>query len=69
MEEDGENSLLSMTLSQDGVPPESLTDPFRVDWPKVCRGGVLSAIIEWWFPTRGTRTPGNTWPFHRGYGT
>ncbi|XP_034147358.1 chromodomain-helicase-DNA-binding protein 8 isoform X3 [Esox lucius] len=34
MEEDGENSLLSMTPSQDGVPPESLTDPFRVDWPK-----------------------------------
>ncbi|XP_064789012.1 LOW QUALITY PROTEIN: chromodomain-helicase-DNA-binding protein 8-like [Oncorhynchus masou masou] len=34
MEEDGENSLLSMTPSQDGAPPESLTDPFRVDWPK-----------------------------------
>ncbi|KAJ8011779.1 hypothetical protein DPEC_G00061800 [Dallia pectoralis] len=34
MEEDGENSLLSMTPSQDGVPLESLTDPFRVDWPK-----------------------------------
>ncbi|KAL0966321.1 hypothetical protein UPYG_G00293860 [Umbra pygmaea] len=34
MEEDGENSLLSMTLSQDGAPPESLTDPYRVDWPK-----------------------------------
>ncbi|XP_071231650.1 chromodomain-helicase-DNA-binding protein 8-like isoform X2 [Salvelinus alpinus] len=34
MEEDGENSMLSMTPSQDGAPPESLTDPFRVDWPK-----------------------------------
>ncbi|XP_055722406.1 chromodomain-helicase-DNA-binding protein 8-like isoform X2 [Salvelinus fontinalis] len=34
MEEDGENSLLSMTPSQDGAPPESITDPFRVDWPK-----------------------------------
>lgn len=31
---DEENSLLSLTPSQDGAPPESLTDPLRVDWPK-----------------------------------
>ncbi|TRY56235.1 hypothetical protein DNTS_028552 [Danionella cerebrum] len=31
---DEENSLLSLTPSQEGVPPESLTDPLRVDWPK-----------------------------------
>lgn len=29
---DEENSLLSMTPSQDGIPPP---DPLRVDWPKV----------------------------------
>lgn len=29
---DEENSLLSMTPSQDGIPPP---DPIRVDWPKV----------------------------------
>lgn len=29
---DEENSLLSMALSQDGIPPP---DPVRVDWPKV----------------------------------
>ncbi|XP_041847243.1 chromodomain-helicase-DNA-binding protein 8 [Melanotaenia boesemani] len=28
---DEDNSLLSMTLSQDGIPPP---DPLRVDWPK-----------------------------------
>lgn len=31
---DEENSLLSLTPSQEGAPPESLTDPLRVDWPK-----------------------------------
>nr|XP_055057519.1 chromodomain-helicase-DNA-binding protein 8 isoform X1 [Misgurnus anguillicaudatus] len=31
---DEENSILSLTASQDGAPPESLTDPLRVDWPK-----------------------------------
>ena len=29
---DEDNSLLSMTTSQDGLPPP---DPLRVDWPKV----------------------------------
>lgn len=29
---DEDNSLLSMTQSQDGIPPP---DPLRVDWPKV----------------------------------
>lgn len=29
---DEDNSLLSMTPSQDGIPPP---DPLRVDWPKV----------------------------------
>lgn len=29
---DEDNSLLSMTASQDGLPPP---DPLRVDWPKV----------------------------------
>lgn len=29
---DEDNSLLSMTMSQDGIPPP---DPLRVDWPKV----------------------------------
>lgn len=31
---DEENSILSLTPSQDGAPAESLTDPLRVDWPK-----------------------------------
>uniref|UniRef100_A0A672R3Y0 Chromodomain-helicase-DNA-binding protein 8 n=1 Tax=Sinocyclocheilus grahami TaxID=75366 RepID=A0A672R3Y0_SINGR len=31
---DEENSILSLTPSQEGAPPESLTDPLRVDWPK-----------------------------------
>uniref|UniRef100_A0A8C2HG22 Chromodomain-helicase-DNA-binding protein 8 n=1 Tax=Cyprinus carpio TaxID=7962 RepID=A0A8C2HG22_CYPCA len=31
---DEENSILSFTPSQEGAPPESLTDPLRVDWPK-----------------------------------
>uniref|UniRef100_A0A673LFX0 Chromodomain-helicase-DNA-binding protein 8-like n=1 Tax=Sinocyclocheilus rhinocerous TaxID=307959 RepID=A0A673LFX0_9TELE len=31
---DEENSMLSFTPSQEGAPPESLTDPLRVDWPK-----------------------------------
>ncbi|XP_039510570.1 chromodomain-helicase-DNA-binding protein 8 isoform X1 [Pimephales promelas] len=31
---DEENSLLSLTPSQEGAPAESLTDPLRVDWPK-----------------------------------
>ncbi|XP_076828846.1 LOW QUALITY PROTEIN: chromodomain-helicase-DNA-binding protein 8 [Brachyhypopomus gauderio] len=31
---DEENSTLSFTPSQDGVPPETLSDPLRVDWPK-----------------------------------
>uniref|UniRef100_A0A671S501 Chromodomain-helicase-DNA-binding protein 8-like n=1 Tax=Sinocyclocheilus anshuiensis TaxID=1608454 RepID=A0A671S501_9TELE len=31
---DEENSMLSFTPSQEGDPPESLTDPLRVDWPK-----------------------------------
>ncbi|XP_057189568.1 chromodomain-helicase-DNA-binding protein 8 isoform X2 [Triplophysa rosa] len=31
---DEENSILSLTPSQDGAPQESLTDPLRVDWPK-----------------------------------
>lgn len=29
---DEDNSLLSMTASQDGIPPP---DPLRMDWPKV----------------------------------
>lgn len=29
---DEDNSLLSLTTSQDGIPPP---DPLRVDWPKV----------------------------------
>lgn len=29
---DEDNSLLSMTPSQDGIPPP---DPLRLDWPKV----------------------------------
>ncbi|XP_035391960.1 chromodomain-helicase-DNA-binding protein 8 isoform X1 [Electrophorus electricus] len=31
---DEENSTLSFTPSQDGAPPETLSDPLRVDWPK-----------------------------------
>uniref|UniRef100_A0A671LBQ8 Chromodomain-helicase-DNA-binding protein 8 n=1 Tax=Sinocyclocheilus anshuiensis TaxID=1608454 RepID=A0A671LBQ8_9TELE len=31
---DEENSILSLTPSQEGAPPESLSDPLRVDWPK-----------------------------------
>lgn len=31
---DEDNSLLSMTLSQDSIPPP---DPIRVDWPKVIK--------------------------------
>lgn len=31
---DEDNSILSLTPSQDGAPQESLTDPLRVDWPK-----------------------------------
>ena len=31
---DEDNSLLSTTLSQDGIPPP---DPLRVDWPKVTK--------------------------------
>ncbi|XP_051990554.1 chromodomain-helicase-DNA-binding protein 8-like isoform X2 [Xyrauchen texanus] len=31
---DEENSILSLTPSQEGGPRESLTDPLRVDWPK-----------------------------------
>lgn len=30
---DEENSMLSLT--QDGAPPETVSDPLRVDWPKV----------------------------------
>ncbi|KAG7455016.1 hypothetical protein MATL_G00252000 [Megalops atlanticus] len=29
-----ENSVLSLTPSQDGAPPDSATDPLRADWPK-----------------------------------
>lgn len=29
---DEDNSLLSLTQSQDGIPPP---DPLRLDWPKV----------------------------------
>lgn len=32
---DEENSMLSLTASQDGAPPEAVNDPLRVDWPKV----------------------------------
>ena len=32
---DEENSMLSLTPSQDGAPPETVSDPLRVDWPKV----------------------------------
>lgn len=32
---DEENSTHSFTQSQDDVPPETLSDPLRVDWPKV----------------------------------
>lgn len=46
-----ENSLLSMTPSQDGTP---LPDPLRVDWPKVieirnwpgCKDSVCFCITE-----------------------
>uniref|UniRef100_A0A8C2EJJ6 Chromodomain helicase DNA binding protein 8 n=1 Tax=Cyprinus carpio TaxID=7962 RepID=A0A8C2EJJ6_CYPCA len=31
---DDESRILSFTPSQEGAPPESLTDPLRVDWPK-----------------------------------
>uniref|UniRef100_A0A3Q3DIW6 Chromodomain helicase DNA binding protein 8 n=1 Tax=Hippocampus comes TaxID=109280 RepID=A0A3Q3DIW6_HIPCM len=45
---DEENSLLSMALSQDGIPP---TDPVRVDWPKVngsvCQGNGFFLICAW----------------------
>lgn len=34
---DEDNSLLSMTPSQDGIPPP---DPLRVDWPKVNSSSV-----------------------------
>lgn len=34
---DEDNSLLSMTPSQDGIPPP---DPLRVDWPKVSSSSV-----------------------------
>ncbi|XP_012690756.2 chromodomain-helicase-DNA-binding protein 8 isoform X2 [Clupea harengus] len=31
---DEENSMLSLTASQDGAPPETVNDPLRLDWPK-----------------------------------
>ncbi|KAG9331034.1 hypothetical protein JZ751_020417 [Albula glossodonta] len=31
---DEENSVLSLTPSQDGAPPDSASDPLRADWPK-----------------------------------
>ncbi|KAJ8366948.1 hypothetical protein AAFF_G00336370 [Aldrovandia affinis] len=31
---DEENSVLSLTPSQDGAPPDSANDPLRADWPK-----------------------------------
>lgn len=34
---DEENSMLSLTASQDGAPPETVNDPLRLDWPKVTR--------------------------------
>lgn len=35
---DEDNSLLSMTQSQDGLPPP---DPLRLDWPKVICPGLI----------------------------
>lgn len=38
---DEDNSLLSMTTSQDGIAPP---DPLRVDWPKVKKNTCISGL-------------------------
>lgn len=39
---DEDNSLLSMTTSQDGIPPP---DPLRVDWPKVIYARLIHTCV------------------------
>lgn len=39
---DEDNSLLSMTPSQDSIPPP---DPIRVDWPKVIKSIYFKIVI------------------------
>lgn len=40
---DEDNSLLSMTTSQDGIPPP---DPLRVDWPKVIYVRLIHTCVK-----------------------
>lgn len=40
---DEDSSLLSLTQSQDGIPPP---DPLRLDWPKVINTQFISGFLS-----------------------
>ncbi|XP_061588745.1 chromodomain-helicase-DNA-binding protein 8 isoform X3 [Cololabis saira] len=61
---DEDNSLLSMTPSQDGIPPP---DPLRVDWPKVMKESSIDRVLINRLDNLCTLVVSGHWPSGRRY--